>query len=321
MTKTFELAFRPQAMAALRSDYEAGMLSKIAYNAEIWAIHERLFEYATFLSGTNVAAIEVDDEGVIFRLRDPQIRLRCTPGDQRHVALTNLNFRQYESQELKVVMRLTKACGVFFDIGANTGFYSIAVARRYPDTNVIAFEPIPSTYKELKSNLALNNIENVAAHNLGLSNRSYDAPFYFDETVPGATSGAPLGPEFGETTTITCPVDTIDNFLGRTGTLPDFIKCDVEGAELHVFQGAATMFEYCTPIIFAEMLRKWSARFGYHPNEMIAFLGDREYKCFVVSDGMLEPFLEMTDETINTNFFFLHKKRHLEVARFLGLLK
>jgi FkbM family methyltransferase len=321
MTASFKSAVASPSLAAFRADYDADLLSKIEYNGAIWNLHQRLFEYVSFLSGTNVGTIEINEDGVMFRLRDPRITLRCTPGDQRHVAITNLNFRQYESQELRVVMCLTKVCSVFFDVGANTGFYSIAVAQRFPDLKVVAFEPIPATYNELRYNLALNNVTNVVTHNVGLSDRACNAPFYFDSTVPGATSAAPLGPEFGPTETVVCPTDTIDAFIDRTGTLPDFIKCDVEGGELSVFHGAARMFERCTPLIFTEMLRKWSARFGYHPNEIIAFLRDRGYACFVLSDGMLEPFSEMTEATMETNFFFLHTERHLDMVRFLGLLK
>jgi FkbM family methyltransferase len=315
-----DLSFVVPELAALRSEYHSGRLSKLAYNGKMWDIHQRLFEYSRFLRDTNVAAIEIDDEDVIFRLRDPQIRLRCTPLDQRHVAITNFNFSQYEACELDAVMRLAKVCSTLFDIGANTGFYSIALGQRFPHAVVHAFEPIPATFQELEHNLTINGVRNVVTHNMGLSDRACDEPFYFDVTVPGATSGAPLGPEFGQTQTLTCPVDTIDNIVERSGIVPDFIKCDVEGGELRVFLGAVRLFERSAPIIFTEMLRKWSARFGYHPNEIIAFFRERGYECFVLSDQLLQPFRAMTEDTVETNFFFLHTKRHFEMVRFLGLL-
>lgn len=320
MTRNADLAMAPRGLAALREDFETGCLSKLEYNGRIWSVHQRLFEYSRFLKGTNVAAIEIDDDGVVFCLREPQIKLRCTPQDQRHVAMTSLNFRSYEPQELHTVTTLAKACRSIFDVGANAGFYSIALGKRFPDAKIVAFEPIPVIYAELKQNLALNVVTNVSAQNLGLSDRSGDAPFYFDVSVPGATSGAPLGPEFGPAEMLLCPVETLDDFIERTGAVPDLIKCDVEGGELGVFRGATKMFEQCKPIVFSEMLRKWSARFGYHPNEMIAFFRARDYECFVLIDGKLHPFVYMTEETVDTNFFFLHTQRHLEIVRFLGLL-
>jgi FkbM family methyltransferase len=302
-------------------NYESGALGKVDYNREIWQIHQRLFEYSSFLRNTNVDAIEINEDGVIVRLRDPRLKLWCTPQDHRHVAIANLNFRQYESEELDAVMRLAKACSVLYDIGANVGLYSIALAQRFPNSKVISFEPIPSTYHELKRNLELNRTDNVMAYNMGLSDRSSDAPFYFDATVSGAASGVPLGPEFGPTETVVCPVETLDDFVDRTGLRPDFIKCDVEGGELQVFRGGTRTFERSKPMVFTEMLRKWSKRFGYHPNEIIALFQQFGYHCFVLSEGILQPFLEMTEQTVETNFFFLHAERHLEMVRFLGLRK
>ena len=308
-------------LAALRSAYEAGAFSKAAYSHEIWKIHQRLFEYSQFLLDTNVDAIEINKQGVAFHLRDPRLKLFCTPDDQRHVAIASLNFREYESDEVHAVLRLVKACSVVFDIGANVGFYSIAIGQQFPDTKIIAFEPVPATYRELQRNLALNGIGNVTTFNQGLSDRSCEASFYFDPTVSGAASGAPLGAEFATTEILTCPVEPLDDFVDRTGILPGFIKCDVEGGEFNVFRGAEKTLDRAKPMVFTEMLRKWAARFGYHPNEIIAFFKNLGYQCFVLQDAMLHPFAEMTEETVETNFFFLHTQRHLEMVRFLGMLK
>jgi FkbM family methyltransferase len=308
-------------LETLRANYESGALTKREYCREIWKIHQRLFEYANFLCGTNVQAIEITEEGVVLRMRDPQLKLWSTPNEYGQVALGNLNFRQYEAEELSAVMRLGNSCRVFFDVGANVGLYSIALAQRFPDSKVIAFEPIPYTYSELKHNLELNHIENVTPYNMGLSDHPRNAPFYFDPTASGAASGAPLGSEFGVTETLVCPVDTLDNFVDRIGCSPDFIKCDVEGGEFQVFRGATSVLEHAKPMIFSEMLRKWSKRFGYHPNEIIAFLQQFGYQCFVLSEGMLRPFLRMTEQTMETNFFFLNTERHIETVRSVGLMK
>ncbi|AXC11515.1 methyltransferase, FkbM family domain protein [Acidisarcina polymorpha] len=308
-------------LAALRSQYEAGALNKAAYSREVWPMHERLFEYSRFLADTNVGAIEINADGVIFQLRDPDLKLWCSRRDRGHVAMTNLNFRNYEPEEMRAVLQLARVCNTIFDIGANVGLYSIALGQRFPSSKVMAFEPVPDTYRELCRNLTLNSISNVTTFNVGLSDRCWDAPFFFDPTVSGAASGAPLGSEYPVTESLTCPVETLDSFVERTGVAPDFIKCDVEGGELAVFRGATQLLERSKPIVFTEMLRKWSARFGYHPNDIIALFRDAGYECFFLSAGTLHRFLEMDESTVETNFFFLHSQRHLEVARVLGLMK
>jgi FkbM family methyltransferase len=308
-------------LAQLRSEFEDGKLTKAAYNREMWSAHQRFFEYSQFLESTNVESIEVRSEGVVFQLREPRLRLWCTPEDVRHVAIANLNFRNYESEEMHAVFRLAKACDIIFDIGANVGLYSIALSQRFPHAKIIAFEPLAPTFKELERNLALNGITNVEALNLGLSDRASEIPFYFDRTVTAASSAAPLGPEFAEPQTLTCAVETLDSFVERTGIRPEFIKCDVEGGELAVFRGAKNTLEHLKPMVFTEMLRKWAARFGYHPNEIVALFHELGYECFVLSEGLLCPFTSMTEETVETNFFFLHSQRHIEMVRFLGLLR
>jgi hypothetical protein len=63
--------------------------------------------------------------------------------------------------------------------------------------------------------------------------------------------------------------------------------------------------------VFAEMLRKWSEKFNYHPNEIIELFRSIGYGCFHVTNNKLKEIAEMTDETIETNFFFLHLEKHV----------
>ncbi len=90
----------------------------------------------------------------------------------------------------------------------------------------------------------------------------------------------------------------------------DFIKCDVEGAELNVFRGGLKSIAKHKPIIFTEMLRKWSARYGYHPNAIIDLFHSNGYRCFVINQKMLSKVTKIDDDTVETNFFFLHKDKH-----------
>lgn len=70
-------------------------------------------------------------------------------------------------------------------------------------------------------------------------------------------------------------------------------------------QGALKTLKQDQPVVFTEMLRKWAAKFNYHPNEVIALFTSLGYECFYASiDGTLLDFNEMTDETKETNFFF-----------------
>src|SRR4051812_26601522 len=93
----------------------------------------------------------------------------------------------------------------------------------------------------------------------------------------------------------------------------DLLKCDVEGAELFVFRGGRETLARHQPIIFAEMLRKWSAKFEYHPNDIISFLRPLDYSCFALDSAGLSRCDEVTDATTQTNFIFLNTSKHREL--------
>lgn len=264
-----------------------------------------LFEYSRFLKGTNIRSIEITEEGVIAALHSPSLRLWCLPSDRGHVAISNLNFRQYEVQELERLLAFARDGDTFFDIGANVGLYSIAFAQKCPNSTICAFEPIRTTWDELNRNILLNGVS-VKTYNIGLGEGKGRADFYFDKAATGATSGAPLGAGF-ETEIVTGSVEPLDAFIHLK---PSILKCDVEGAELMVFKGGAKTIETCLPVIQCEMLRKWAKRFNYHPNQIIAFMEALGYKCFSLENDRLVYFSEMTEETVQTNFYFLHTEKH-----------
>ena len=310
-------------LSELRASFKAGSLNKQDFVSAAFQFHRHLFDYPAYLAGSNIASIEIVEAGVAVRFRSPAIRMWCKPGEARHTALTCLDFGDYESQELAAMMKLADLClggsKTFLDIGANVGFYSMAMAVAHPETTVHAFEPVPATFVELQRNLGLNALDSVQAHNIGLSDTPGELIFYFDPSVSGATSSAPLGDGF-MTSELKCPVDTLDAFTARAGLSPDLIKCDVEGAELKVFLGARAVLSRCRPLIFSEMLRKWSARFLYQPNDLIDFFDQLGYACFKIHGSGLGRLETMTDETRETNFFFLHRETHIPKAHAAGLI-
>jgi len=108
-----------------------------------------------------------------------------------------------------------------------------------------------------------------------------------------------------------CKIRTMDAFCReqRIEAL-DFIKCDTEGAEKMVFSGADGVLREFRPIVYTEMLRKHAKRFGYHPNELIELFKGYGYSCYREEGRRLIPFEIMDEETVETNFFFLHRENH-----------
>ncbi|MEI6564642.1 MAG: FkbM family methyltransferase [bacterium] len=293
----------------LRAAHQGGRLTKQQYIDEMHKVHECLFAYADFLRGTDVARIEITDGQIVMQSRERGIRMVCNKDDKRIIPIEILNFGSFEKPELDMMLRLVGDQSTILDIGANVGWYSIALAKAYPSARILAFEPIPSTYRQLQENIRINDVHNVKIHNFGLSDRIDTLTFYFYPECSGNASLANLTSSQG-VEVLSCPVRTLDDFATEGDVTVDFIKCDVEGAELLVFKGGVQMIGRCRPIIFTELLRKWSAKFDYHPNQIIELLAGLGYQCFTVEEGRLTSFFSMDENTVETNFIFLHTAKH-----------
>lgn len=300
--------------------FSTGKLDKAAYIKTMYEQHHAiLFDYAENLARTNISKIEIEDGRVIMTSRDKGIRISCGLGDHRIAPVETLNFQDYEKAESDMLHALIGENDVVLDIGANIGWYSISIAKTKRDVRVHAFEPIPRTYAQLSENVALNPVgKNIQLNNFGLSNKAEELTFYYYPEGSGNASSSNLS-ERTDVEKISCLVRTMDEYVEGENIVVDFIKCDVEGAELFAFLGGAQTIARDKPIVFSEILRKWSAKFNYDPNDIFSFFFGLGYRSFTVKDGFLFEFKEMTGETIETNFFFLHQEKHAEkICQFLG---
>lgn len=306
------------SLAGLRAAYQCGEISKQRYIDEMHRVHAVLFEYAEFLRETDIARIEVVDGQVVMQSRESGIRIVCDKADKRLAPIEILNFGSYEKAELGMVLRLLRDGQTVFDIGANVGWYSINIAKRFPRMRIFAFEPLPGTFAYLQRNIALNQVSSIRTNNFGLSDHNGELAFHFHPEGSGSASAADiLGT--GTAQIIRSSAKKLDDFVAEAGvTGIDFIKCDVEGAELHVLAGGVESIRRFKPVIFAEMLRKWAAKFDYHPNQIIDLMAGMGYRCFVSKNDRLAASARMDEQTVDTNFFFLHPGAHAAIIEELA---
>lgn len=301
----------------LRRAFARGEVPKPEYIERMHEIHSILHEYAALLPETDISTIEIRDGHVMMMFRTSGIRMVCDPQDQRIAPVETLNFGQYEAKDAEMVFRLVRDGDRVYDVGANHGWYALHLARRFPATVIDAFEPVPSTFEYLQRNVSLNSVTNVQAHRLGLSDESGEIVFY---VYPEGSVNASMADVSGRpgVHAVTCPVKRIDDMVAAGAPPPDFLKIDVEGAELLVVRGAVNTLRRTRAPVFAEMLRKWAAKFDYHPNEIIELFDGLGYRCFRADADALVPFTSMDDSTTETNFFFLHPERNGEHIRALS---
>lgn len=315
-------------ISGIRNEYEKGQTDVKEYRMKLFKKIEELLEYKDLINDSRVSQISVTGDDVVFTIEsqnakgDPyKVDMAIYQDDWGAVPAAMLSTAQgYEPEELRMVNSLFSYIGeekgVCLDVGANLGWYTLNVCKQYPELTSYAFEPILQTYEKLKRNITLNGLENCRCYNLGLSNENKTITFFYDVEVSGASSMVDLR-EAGTTEKVDCEIRRLDDFVEKEkiGRI-DFIKCDVEGAELFVYQGGLKSIEKYKPIVFSEMLRKWSAKYHYHPNDIIRLFEEIGYQCYVIAENnKLKRFGYVDEETTETNYFFLCPEVHKEIIR------
>jgi FkbM family methyltransferase len=294
----------------LQKAYAQGSIDKANFIRSMYENnHSKLFEYMEYLKSTNISSIEILDKTVTMTTRDNGVRMICPIGDHRVAPVEILNFSDYEAEDSAMIYKLMFGSKVMVDIGANIGWYTVNLAKTFPRCEVHAFEPIPKTYDYLQQNVKINELHNVKLNSFGLSNARKELEFYFYPEGSGNASSVNLS-ESKDAELITCNVERLDDYVQLNDLKVDFIKLDVEGAELFAIEGATKTITQDRPMVFTEMLRKWSEKFNYHPNDIISLFSESGFRCFYATGERLEEIFEITEDTKQTNFFFLHAEKH-----------
>jgi FkbM family methyltransferase len=135
----------------------------------------------------------------------------------------------------------TSKAQVILDIGANVGLWSTSAHQIFPSATIHAFEPVPTTFATLCTNVA--KMTRVRTHCQGFSSETKNTSMqiYDDSRVNSIEAGKTRIGRLIET--ITVPCTTLDAWVnGLAIDKVDLIKIDVEGHELHVLNGGASMF-------------------------------------------------------------------------------
>jgi FkbM family methyltransferase len=142
----------------------------------------------------------------------------------------------------------------FYDLGANIGFFSLMAARIVgPQGRVVSFEADPEIAGRLRENLARNQF--AQAHVEQKAVWSEPATVSFARVDPNTSPDRGLGHVSADgfsPGTIMVEAVSLDQYV-ESHPPPDFLKCDVEGAEVAVFQGATRLLSEKRPILLVEM--------------------------------------------------------------------
>ena len=146
----------------------------------------------------------------------------------------------HEPKKRQQLMSVLNIASVFYDIGANVGYYTLPAACLA--RLVIAFEPNPRNTAYLYKHLHLNNVSNVQVIEAAIGDCDGEALFNSDP-----------GPGMGHIDKIGAKVSLVRiDTLVSSGTIPppDAIEMDIEGGELAALVGGRETLERYRPILF-----------------------------------------------------------------------
>lgn len=303
----------------LKEQFASNSIDKAEFIQSASQLHEVLFSYPEIVAGSEINEIRIDHKGLAFQVGSEGLWLRCPSGESRVAPLEIMNFGSYEPEETSLMLSLISDAKVVLDIGANIGWFSLVFARGAPQADIHAFEPIPLFNQYLQENIALNGLEGrVFAHQFGFSDDCKSVEYFVD--VGNGTNASMRNVADSKTAQVLRgEVVTLDHWASENAIQPDFIKCDVEGAEYLVMKGAKGILASVRPMVFLEMLRKWAKPYGYSPNDIIEFFAKLSYLCCGVSEKGSRLVNHVGDETVETNYLFLHRDNHIEQIASLRL--
>ena len=157
----------------------------------------------------------------------------------------SLYFGLYEPDETTALQHIVAPGQVFFDIGANIGYYSLLTAKLVGVQGcVVAFEPLVRNVALLSRHTQLNHANNVTIVPCACAESSGIQEFSLGDN---SALGHLVVDGVNTAHTIIVPTIRVDEYVDRSGLEPNVMKIDVEGSELSVLKGSSLTLERCRP--------------------------------------------------------------------------
>jgi FkbM family methyltransferase len=224
--------------------------------------------------------------------------------------------------DLEIVGQLVGHGDCVVDLGANIGVYTAFLSRLVTDTGrVYSFEPVPTTFSFLDNNVTKLGLQNVILRRAAITDRVCRIAMAVPKDEGGTENFyqasvvvASKESEAEETVTMVDGLP-LDQAISADIEHITFIKCDVEGHELHCLHGAIEVISRSRPAWLMEVGGD-PMQVGSNAALVFAFMRDRGYSIWVFRQGKLESW---APGLRSINYLFL-RSEHVTRLRDNGIL-
>ena len=215
----------------------------------------------------------------------------------------------YEKTTMKLILKLLSNSEVFFDIGANTGLYSLVAASLANEIKVHAFEPVDMAYNMIVAGKNASNFDNIKTNEIALSNFDGESTFNLqmsdESTIPlGSSLRQDMGDQQNKRT-IKVKTFKLDTYVEKNGvTKIDLMKVDTEGTEDKVFEGGEYTITKFRPVIICEVLS------NLIEDKLHSFMDNKNYTYYYVDENELQQCEKIIgDPNVVSNYLFVPEEK------------
>ena len=161
-----------------------------------------------------------------------------------HLGNILINNELYEKDTSYLINKYIKKDSIFFDIGANEGFFSVLASKKIITGKIYCFEPQKNLLKIIEKNLLKNNFKNFFLLNFGIGESQYFTNLnVFNDTNTGSSSI--LKKHFFNTKKTKIKVKSLDQFVSEEKLYSqiDLVKIDIEGYEINAIKGMKNLLK------------------------------------------------------------------------------
>lgn len=229
---------------------------------------------------------------------------------------------KYDSKLMAILRTLLNPRFCFLDIGANIGFYTIAIGAFIKSKNaaghVIAFEPFEGNYIRLTENIKINDLNNYCSElKIGLSDKASDSVITLREDFEhGSQTGnaaIPTQEEFDQGfRQVPIRLERLDQVWPRFGDKYekiDIIKLDIEGHEDFCLRGGLHIIQTHRPTILMEVNKPYYVARGVDIDEVFLDLFPDFYSIYHEVEGKWQQIDSLNECTTIDNIFIVPREK------------